>query len=347
MVNKLIWLCLWVASKLYASVTTLRNLCYDAGIFHTFSAGVPVVCVGNLTAGGSGKTPLVLALVRELIARGHTPVILSRGYGGRLVGPHRVSEEDGAGDVGDEPALMARRGVCPVFIARDRVAGAQYIAQSRAASVIVLDDGMQHRRLDRVCNLATFFVGNDAAVDAIVRGHLLPLGRFRENREAGLRRADVIALCERGGRCHEAQLDQIRAVIPPPLPLFVVGAAISKPRRNGDDLEAGRSVWLFCAIANPEGFVESVRWAGYQIAGVICFPDHHRLSVNECSTLEDRAREHAAALVCTEKDWVKLSPPLSGDAWVVSLEAQLPVELVDVVEEAVCRGSSGKMLATP
>lgn len=332
------WLLLFPLSKLYELITTARNACYDTGIFPTHSAGIPVVCIGNLTAGGSGKTPLVLALARELIARGHQPVILSRGYGGRRRGPHRVSSEDDAEAVGDEPLLMARRGVCPVVIARDRVIGAQFISDARIGSVILLDDGMQHRRLGRVCNIATFFAGNDEAVDAIVEGALLPLGRFRENRDAGLRRADLIALCERGGRSADRCIERSRSVLPATIPSFLVGASVSRPLQAGQPLAAGSIIWIFCGIANPESFVESMLGGEYVVAGVTCFPDHHQLLDEERNVLIRNAKNHGATLVCTEKDWVKLSSPLKDDVGVVYLEAEVPAVLVDLVEQRIVRG---------
>lgn len=326
---------LWPLSRLYGLVISIRNHAYDIGILPTFSSRLPVVCVGNLTAGGSGKTPLVLALANELLVQGHRPVILSRGYGGRFVGPHRVSVADRADEVGDEPLLMARRGICPVVVARDRVAGARCIESSIDASVILLDDGLQHRRLARVCNIVTFFVGTDAAVDSIIEGALLPFGRFREDRDGGLRRAHIVGLCDRGGRCSAARTEQVRGLIPADIPVFSIGASITKPTQQGAVLEDGRAVWLFCAIANPEGFVESVRSAGYAVAGVSYFPDHHRFCGEDLEELEQHAELQGAALVCTEKDWVKLPNRLQNGVWVVYLQVKIPFGVIEVVKRLV------------
>lgn len=335
-----LWLALWLLSKLYGLVTRLRNLFYDIDLLPIHSISLPVVCVGNLMAGGSGKTPLVLTLARELIARGHQPVILSRGYGGSVKGPYRVCPEDSAESVGDEPLLIARQRICPIVIARDRVAGGRFIHDSRLASVILLDDGFQHRRLHRICNIATFFVGSDAAVEAIVEGALLPVGRFREDRQAGLSRADLVALCERGGRSAEESVERIRGLVPATIPTFLIRSSVAQPRQQGRVLEAGSSVWLFCAIANPEGFLESVRQMGYSVQGESCFSDHHRFTQKECEELGRHAHSSGAALVCTEKDWVKLEPPLRDEVWVVGLEAEVPVAMVDLIERKICGDDS-------
>jgi tetraacyldisaccharide 4'-kinase len=312
-------------SGIYCLITKWRNLLYDYSLLSVYQSRIPVVCVGNLTAGGTGKTPLVLALVASLIEKGETPVILSRGYGGRLRGPHKVVVNDLSENVGDEPLLMARRSGCDVVIARDRVAGAHFIEDTRAATVIVLDDGFQHRRLGRACNIVSFFVGTERAVEEIVAGELLPKGRFREDRDRGLRRADFVALCERGGGFSDLMRSRVQACIPPDLPIFEIAAIASPPNRNGAVLEKG-PVWLFCAIANPEGFFNSVKCQGYTIAGTNWFPDHHQWSVNELADLKERAR--LVPLVCTEKDWIKLPETLREDVWVVFLKVELPDALI-------------------
>jgi tetraacyldisaccharide 4'-kinase len=320
---------LWLPAVIYGGITKVRNALYDHGMFSVYYPSLPVVCVGNLTAGGTGKTPLVLKLADELLHRGHVPVILSRGYGGRIAGPYQVQPHDDARDVGDEPLLMCRRGICSVIIARDRVAGARCIESSVKADVILLDDGLQHRRLGRVCNIVTFFAGNPAAIDAIEHGALLPSGRFREGRDEGLRRADAVALCSRGGSVVPQSVDRVRALVPSAVPLFTVDAKVLPPTCQGRILEKG-PVWLFCAIAQPEGFIDSVRDLGYTIAGVTRFPDHHQFSERDLRELDREAS--GVPLVCTEKDWVKLSGLFCEKVFVVNLEAVVDRELVDLVE---------------
>ena len=317
-------------SGIYCLITKWRNLLYDYSLLPVYQPRIPVVCVGNLTAGGTGKTPLVLALVASLIEKGEAPVILSRGYGGRLRGPHKVVVNDLSENVGDEPLLMARRSGCDVVIARDRVAGARFVENGGAATVIVLDDGFQHRRLGRVCNIVSFFVGTERAVEEILAGELLPKGRFREDRDRGLARADFVALCERGGGFSDLMRSRVRSCIPRHLPIFEIAAKATPPKKNDTVLEQG-PVWLFCAIANPEGFFNSVKCQGYTIAGTTWFPDHHQWSLKELADLKERAA--LASLVCTEKDWIKLPATLREDVWVVFLTVELPEGLVEGVIE--------------
>ena len=317
-------------SRIYGFLTNFRNFLYDNSLLPVYQPHIPVICVGNLTAGGTGKTPLVLALVASLIERGERPVIVSRGYGGRLRGPHRVAIDDRHEDVGDEPLLMARRSQCDVVIARDRVAGARFVEDAGMGTVIVLDDGFQHRRLGRTCNIVSFFVGSEQAVAEIESGELLPKGRFREDRDRGLRRADFVAFCERGGGLSDGMRSRVQACIPPHLPLFEIAAIASAPTRNRTVLEQG-PVWLFCAIANPEGFLNSVQRQGYAITGTTWFPDHHQWSVSELVELKKRAC--SVPLVCTEKDWIKLPESLRNEVWIVYLNVELPETLIEGILE--------------
>lgn len=317
-------------SGIYRGITRFRNLLYDSSILPVYQPRIPVVCVGNLTAGGTGKTPLVLALAGLLVERGETPVILSRGYGGCLRGPHKVAINDLSQDVGDEPLLMALRSQCDVVVARDRVAGSRFVENGGVATVIVLDDGFQHRRLGRACNIVSFFVGTERAVEEILAGELLPKGMFREDRDRGLARADFVALCDRGGGFSDLMRSRVRSCIPRHLPIFEIAAKAAPPKKNDTVLEQG-PVWLFCAIANPEGFFNSVKCQGYTIAGTTWFPDHHQWSLKELADLKERAA--MASLVCTEKDWIKLPETLREDVWVVSLTVELPEGLVEGVIE--------------
>lgn len=313
-------------SRMYRSITAIRNHLYDSGSLPVYHARIPIVCVGNLTVGGTGKTPLVLALASSFVARGERPVILSRGYGGRYRGPYVVKSSDEAKDVGDEPLLLARRGICTVVISRDRVAGARFIEGAQRGSVIILDDGFQHRRLGRSCNIVSFFVGTERAVEEIERGELLPRGRFREDRDSGLHRADMVVLSTRGGRLTDSMRARIHAVMPQHIPILELSTVALPPSRSDTVLEKG-PVWLFCAIANPEGFLQSLESLGYTIAGTSFFSDHHSWSSSELAKLKEQAK--GLPLVCTEKDAIKLPDSMRREVWVVSISVVPPKELVD------------------
>ncbi len=335
--NRAVHASLSALSYFYGAVVDLRNWLYDRHFLPTYHSPLPVVCVGNLVAGGSGKTPLVLALAAALKARGHTPVILSRGFGGRLRGPHLVGDSDSVECVGDEPLLMARRGLCAVVIARDRVSGTRFIEGMGCATVILLDDGFQHRRLGRICNLACFFAGSDEAIEAIVKGSLLPVGRFREDRSAGLRRADGVVFSDRGGRMTDEMLSLAGKVIPPSLPVYHVRAQAEPPIRGGEFLAPG-PVWLLSAIANPDGFRQAMEGAGYPVIGESRFPDHHQFSPAELQSVIGAAKMDNGAecsIVCTEKDWVKLATDVRDTVWVAKLSVYIPHELISMIDSKI------------
>jgi tetraacyldisaccharide 4'-kinase len=304
-----IWMPLMGLSALYGALTRVRNALYDRGSLRAYTSSLPVMSVGNLTAGGNGKTPLCLYLVEALRSRGLSPVILSRGYGGRCKGPYLVKTSDAASEVGDEPLLMARSVGCPVVIARSRATGARMIEREKLGNVIVLDDGFQHRALARDLDIVSMFAGSEEAVDAFERGEILPLGLFREDRDIGLQRTDIFVVSYRNvvpsGEEMPAVDPRILALIPSGVTVFraaydflevrslASGSAIPPQRVHG------------CAgIANPQGFFESLERVGYQVEQRHAFPDHYAFTEAELARLVDT---HPGTLfVCTEKDAVKI-----------------------------------------
>ena len=297
-------------SVVFGAVTHARNYLFDHGVLRSYRSRLPVVSVGNVTVGGNGKTPLCLYLVEQLQSRGMKPVILSRGYGGALKGPHRIAEGDTAYDVGDEPLLMAKTSSVPVYIARSRSAGARCIERDGAGDVIVLDDGFQHRRLRRDVDIVSLFAGSDEAARDFRDGNLLPFGRFRENRDRALKRADFAVVSYRrvyGSDAEVPPLDQgILEVLPQGLTAFR-----AYYRNNGvfllnDDRPVSvGSIRAFSGIANPEGFHASLEQLGFSLAGRHSFPDHHAFSQEEVSRLVEA--HPGETFVCTEKDAVKLA----------------------------------------
>lgn len=296
-------------AALFAVVTRVRGWLYDAKVVRTYESRLPVVSIGNVTAGGNGKTPLCMYVAEELLARGLKPVILSRGYGGRLRGPRRVQPGDSPRLVGDEPVLMARSGAVPVYIARSRVAGARLIEREGTGNVIVLDDGFQHRALAREVDIVSVFAGTREAVDLFVAGELLPLGRFRENRQRALRRASIVVVAERRVVSGPEALSPLDTRL-----LAVMPSGISVFRSY---LEARGVVWLvsgeavppstvvaFAGIANPGSFFDSLRELGFSVDAQYDFADHH--SFTERDLLELIERHPGLPLVCTAKDAVKI-----------------------------------------
>ncbi|MEX2629784.1 MAG: tetraacyldisaccharide 4'-kinase [Tistlia sp.] len=263
---------------------------------------IPVVCVGNLTAGGAGKTPTVLALAALLKERGLAVHALSRGYGGCEAGPLRVDPaRHEAAAVGDEPLLLAR--ACPTWVARDRAAGAR-AAVAGGAEVLLLDDGLQNPALHKDLVLAVV----DAAV-GFGNGRVMPAGPLRENLARGLGRADALLAIGHG------------EALPPGL------AATGKPLLRADlrpeDPGAwrGRRLLAFAGIGRPAKFFETLRGLGAELAGTRAFADHHAYGAAEAEALLAEAAGLGAELVTTEKDRLRLPPRLAESTRV------LPVHL--------------------
>jgi tetraacyldisaccharide 4'-kinase len=251
-----------------------------------FRAHARVVCVGNLTAGGSGKTPVVAAIVRLLQARGLRTTILSRGYGGSAQGPLLVNPgAHAAADVGDEPLLLAAR--APVIVARNRPHGAA-LADDQNADVIVMDDGYQNFTLAKDLSLIV--------VDAEMgfgNGRLLPAGPLRESIQGGLARADAVVLVGDGT---------------PPLPGYSGPVLRARLVPSEGEVLKGRKTIAFAGIGRPEKFFATLRGTGADLASAVAFADHHTFTPGEIARLKEEAKSKNAMLVTTEKDFVRLAP---------------------------------------
>lgn len=308
-------------APLWAGAVRLRRTAYRRGWLERHRLPVPVVSVGNLTFGGTGKTPLVIALVRDLVRRGRRPAVLTRGYGRRgrepevLVGPGPLPP---ASAVGDEPLEMALRlpGV-PVVVDADRRRGGGE-AVRRGSDVLVLDDGFQHLRLARDLDLVAVDAG-----DPWGGGRMPPLGRLREPLD-GLERADAVVVTKLPAEPRPV-LDRIGAEVRRRAPgLPVVGARLTVRRvlgpdgEGGPELLAGRRVLPFAGVGRPGGFADLLRAAGAELAGERWFPDHHAYREGELRALLEEAARLGAVAVTTAKDAVKLPPDLG--AWVVEAE---------------------------
>lgn len=294
-------------AKIYGCVVTLRGFLYERGFMRSYQSRIPVVCVGNVTAGGNGKTPLCVAIAAELRKRGHSPAILSRGYRGSRKGPHRVTPQDSYRDVGDEAVLMANAGF-PVFVSRRRVAGIKLIEQDPSINVVILDDGFQHRALARALDIVSVFVGSEKAVNEFVAGELLPAGLFREPRDKGLQRARVVVLSHRAvqekGKLPEVD-PRVLALLPESAAVyrsFLIPTAVTR-LEGGQELSA-TPVCALAAIANPEGFFQSLETLGFKVIRRVSYPDHHSFSVAELGELLKCNSQYT--FVCTAKDAVKL-----------------------------------------
>jgi tetraacyldisaccharide 4'-kinase len=282
-------------------------------------APVPVICVGNLVAGGAGKTPVTLALAQRFAAEGRRVHILSRGYGGSLAGPAAVDPaRHDARQVGDEPLLLAQ--AAPTWVARDRVAGAA-AAVAAGAELLLLDDGLQNPSLAKSLSLLVVDGGYGFG-----NCRVLPAGPLREPLAAGLARADAAVL-----------IGEDRARIAP----LLAGKSVLKARLeavNGAAF-AGRKLVAFAGIARPEKFFATLGAAGGEIVARHGFADHHRYGAEELARLKAEAAEAQALLVTTGKDRARLAA--SDRAGIAVLEVRIAWEDKAALDALLARLAHG------
>ena len=299
----LAWL-LWPASLFFSIAVVVRKLLYKVRIFGSAHPGIPVVVVGNITVGGSGKTPLVIWIAEELKKKGWSPGIISRGYGakveGKMAAPRAATLASDPSEVGDEPVLVARRAGCPVWVGPDRIAVAAALRGAHPdVDVLVLDDGLQHYAMRRDIEIAV--------VDprGLGNGFLLPAGPLREPR---WRLKTVDAVVAHGGA---GQRD------------FSMTLAGEEVHRMTDARErrplrsfAGERVHAAAGIGDPNRFFMHLGRSGAKVIPHP-FPDHHRFSA------QDLEFGDGLPVILTEKDAVKLRAAARPDWWVLPVSARL------------------------
>lgn len=275
---------LWPISRLYGVLVWLRSQLYRLGLRKVHTLPVPVVVVGNVVAGGTGKTPVVVELIRHLRARGWTPGVIARGHGRSSDATLRVDSRRSADLVGDEPTMIWRLSGAPVFVGRDRpLAGRTLLEQCPEVDILISDDGLQHLALDRTIEIGVF------GADGIGNGWLLPAGPLRE---PWPRPFDLVLDAGAVAANHRYRVQRrltgtARDASGHPLALrsLVPAAGSGEP-----------AAWAVAAIAHPQPFFTMLRDAGIQLKGTIALPDHAPIRA------QDLAPAAGSTLLCTDKD---------------------------------------------
>ncbi len=330
LVASLLRAALAAASRPYAAAMGLRRWAYRAGLLPSKAASVPVICVGNITTGGTGKTPMAIWAVRQLKALGKNPAILTRGY-------------KATGGASDEAELLKGLTGVEVVVNRDRLAGARQ-AVAGGADVVVMDDGFQHRRLRRDLDIVLIDASNPFGY-----GRCLPRGLLREPRSA-LRDAHAIVVT-RGDAISPRQLDALRGRLGRLAPQASLHTAVHRPvavvDENGSEHPlaelAGRKACAFCGIANPEQFFRQLAELGARLVHTRSFDDHVAYTPQLIDSLR-RATSNCDSqiLLTTQKDAVKLTgADLGRPLWTLAVEIEVTegeLPLLDRIQAALAAG---------
>lgn len=304
-------MCLFFLSIIYKGVLTVRAMCFRAGIFSIRKLDRPVVSIGNMTVGGTGKTPAALLLAALFKAKGYRPAILSRGYGGKSSeSVHVVSDGwsilSAPESAGDEPFMMAAAAPgIPVVTGADRYASGRHAVERLGADLLILDDAFQHRQLARDVDIV--LLNADAPLG---NGFVIPRGPLRESPRA-LKRADCIVLT--GTEPETVPVDGLRRIRTgfPGIPVLTAAYRARDLSKNDETVPVesmiNKKILAFCGLGNPESFRRSLEKHGAEIVAFVTFPDHFRYTESDVRKIRARAEAaNAQMLITTEKDAVKL-----------------------------------------
>ncbi len=307
--SKLVWLLLPL-SWLYCLVSAIRRKLYQLKFIKSFSASVPVVVVGNIVAGGSGKTPLLISLCQFAMDKGFKPAVVSRGYGGSVNGIRQVKADDSASLVGDEPLMIFQRLAIPVVVAADRVSAVNHLLAGNECDIIFSDDGLQHYRMQRSLEIAV--------VDSVRRfgnGYCLPAGPLREPVS---RLNDVDMVVYNGTAQTTAQITGKGSDVTQACSYTLQITAVK--HLDTDESQplssfADKVIHAVAGIGNPVRFFDQLRQSGLTVIEH-AFPDHHSYQQADFSGWDK------ACIIMTEKDAVKCRDITIPDAWAVIVNAE-------------------------
>jgi tetraacyldisaccharide 4'-kinase len=318
-------LLLWPLSLLYGAILSLRNFFYDVGLFKSYSVDSYVISVGNITVGGTGKTPTVLYLARKFISLGKRVAIISRGYGRSSRGTVIVADGRNilvpVDKAGDEPFLLAQScSAAIVIVDSDRVQAARLAVAKFHPDVILLDDAFQHRRIRRDFDLVTI-----RQALPFGNGFCLPAGPLREPKRH-LSRAEAILF--------NGEKEQVSEKFGP----FVASAIVARynpiefVNKKGEILPVqlgSRTVFAFCGLANPNSFHTTLKNLSVNLIGFAAYNDHYHYNKDDIKKIAQQLT-NADIIVTTEKDWVKLPLDLLNEHWY-----RLRIEIKPIDEEKI------------
>jgi len=307
--NAFYYLVLIPLSWLFSLIALLRRTAYKIGLLPSYQLDAPVIIVGNINMGGSGKTPVVIWLVEQLKQAGYQPGVISRGYGVKNSQPVRVEQDSLATTVGDEPLLIARRSCCPVWVGVNRVAAGQALLKAHPeCNIIISDDGLQHYRLKRDVELVV------ADQQTAREQRLLPAGPLREP-FSRLQTVDAI-ICNGTKTIANAFEMQLESQT---LYNLADPTSMVKP-----DYFKGKVVAALAGIGKPERFFAYLQHLGITVSG-LGFADHHQF------TAEDLARIECDVLIMTEKDAMKCEQFAQAHHWVLPISAKMESDLLPLI----------------
>lgn len=317
------WL-LWPLSIVFGCVSALRRQLFKSGLKKVSSCPVPLIVVGNITAGGSGKTPTVLYLIELLKRAGYSPGVISRGYGADIDAPIQVTSQHSSEEVGDEPAMIYARTNIPMVVCPDRVAAMDHLLTSNDVDVVICDDGLQHYALARDIELA--IIDGERRLG---NGLLIPAGPLREGHWR-LRTVDF-NICN-GGDAIEGEVA---------MSLVLKGLYPVKSSNTHSPPNLGQAVMAMAGIGNPERFFSSLRSMGYDVINTKAFNDHQAYSEQEIAGLDG-----SLPIVMTEKDAIKCRAFAHANWWYLAVDAKLDEGFDTQLLQRVAAVKAGKQGAT-
>jgi tetraacyldisaccharide 4'-kinase len=341
--TKLLFPILYLLSCVYGLVTYIRNKLFDLKVFKSYKSKKFVISVGNISVGGTGKTPLVIKLVTDLTNKGYRCAVLSRGYGGSQKGPFVITNQNidsvSYKEVGDEPLEIFHATKTPVVISKNRVLGVRLIEDQNLADIVILDDGFQHRWLMRDVDIVCVDVSSVIPIRQFLSADLLPLGILREKLIPATQRADIIVFSTRqsGKACSdiESSIKTIKTLIPNIKSVASYYGAPELKSISGNKLTdtdlLSRKTFIFCGIGNPEGFINTINKFNFNLVQpVLLFKDHHSFSLVEINLINEKVNL-GHIVVTTRKDYMRLPVELQQKIYWVNVSLITEPDLVSVL----------------